>query len=625
MEKSMKHRKMRVMAVLLLLALLGLTGCAGKKEDERVALTMYLWDRPMMQALTPWLEAQFPEIDFTFVVGYNTMDYYTDLSERGALPDILTCRRFSLNDAASMSGLLLDLSETEVVGSYYDSYIEYNREPDGAVRWLPMCAEVDGYIANADLFAQHGIPLPTNRAEFAQACRRFEALGLRGYVNDYYQDYSCMEALQGCAIDELMTLQGMQWRRAYESETADAPVGLDDTVWPAVFRRFAQYIQDTRIAPEDMGTNYTQMHDALVAGEIGIMRGTASNCAAISRESGVHTVMLPYFGDTAEDNWLLTYPIFQVAVNRAVEQDARKQDAVMRVLEAMLSEEGQRRAAVNNAVLSYNKNVNIQISSVFSQVKDCIDSNHLYMRLASTEMFAVSRDVVQRMIQGEYDAKEAYEAFDAQLIAGRETPAPQVVTTQKTAYAYLDGRGGSPAASAVLGTLRRAQGCEVAVGYAGMVSAPVFAGDYTAQQLSWLLSGRAFARCGTLTGEELRALMEWLVNVKADGVNPIRHRNLLPVTSGLAYTLTDQGDGAYALEELTIGGKPVSAAAQYTVLLLGDESFIELPDYINAPMPQALKDKLETAGQSAGAMLCGALDGGRQLVAPETYVTIRRK
>ncbi len=76
--------------------LLGVTGCGQNNESDNVTLTMYLLDKSMTKELTPWLEQQFPEIDFTFVVGYNTMEFYTDLDARGALPDIITCRRFSL-------------------------------------------------------------------------------------------------------------------------------------------------------------------------------------------------------------------------------------------------------------------------------------------------------------------------------------------------------------------------------------------------------------------------------------------------------------------------------------------------------------------------------------------------
>ena len=170
--------KKRVLAALLIFVMmLSIVCCGMEQKTDKVEITMYLWDKSMTREFTIWLEAQFPDIDFTFVIGYNTMDYYTDLNERGALPDIITCRRFSLNDAAQMSDMLMDLSETDVVGSFYDTYIENNREPSGAIRWLPMCAEVDGYIANVDLFEEHGIPLPENYGNLPKS-----AAGLTSWV-----------------------------------------------------------------------------------------------------------------------------------------------------------------------------------------------------------------------------------------------------------------------------------------------------------------------------------------------------------------------------------------------------------------------------------------------------------
>ena len=224
--------KKRIIGLLLTLAILfSFAGCNSSESSGKTKITMYLWDKSMSRQLTPWLEKEFPDIDFTFVVGYNSMDFYTDLNSRGSLPDIITCRRFSLNDAAHMSDLRMDLSETDIVGSFYDSYIDNNREPGGAVRWLPMCAEVDGYVANVDLFEQNGIEIPTNYAEFADACRKFEELGIRCYVNDYREDYSCMEALQGSAIPELMSMDGTMWRMEYENEAHDNQRGLDDKVY----------------------------------------------------------------------------------------------------------------------------------------------------------------------------------------------------------------------------------------------------------------------------------------------------------------------------------------------------------------------------------------------------------
>ena len=150
----------------------------------------------------------------------------------------------------------------------------------------------------------------------------------------------------------------------------------------------------------------------------------------------------------------------------------------------MFSEEGQKHIAVDNAVLSYNKNVNIEINDVFSQVLDCINSNHLYIRLASAEMFSVSKNVVQNMISGEYGAEEAYQDFHTQLTTVREAETSEYITTQSTGYAYDFGENGSGAASAVINTLRKQCGSDMAIGYSSVVTAPVFEGEYTRQQLN---------------------------------------------------------------------------------------------------------------------------------------------
>ena len=615
--------KKRIIAVLMLLVmLLGITGCKKRKENEKIPITMYLWDKPMTKELTPWLEEQFPNVEFTFIVGYNTMEFYTYLNEHESLPDIITCRRFSLNDASQLSDYLLDMSETDVVGSYYDSYIENNREIGGAIRWLPLCAEVDGYIANLDLFEKYNIPIPTNQEEFADACLKFEEYGIRGYVNDYRMDYSCMEALQGCAIPELMSMEGILWRAEYESETDEATVSLDDKVWPVVFDKFEQYLKDTRVTPEDVDVSYENMRDSFLDEKAAIVRGTAGDCIGF-REVGIDAVMLPYFGETAEDNWILTYPAFQVAVNKSVGQDEEKQEVVMQILEAMLSEEGQKHVAAGNAMLSYNKNVDFQMNEVFSQITDCINSNRMYMRLASTEMFAISKNVVRKMIAGEYDAASAYKEFNTQLISKKDPGTLETVITQEKGYEYTFGEHGSPAASAVMNTLRRQSGDDIAVGFSSVVTSSVFAGDYNVNQLYRLLYNWEDMYSGELTGAELKQLMEWLVNVKEDGANPIRHKNLIPVTSGIEYQIKDNGDGSYILKGVTIDGRQLDDTKIYTVSLFGDMDFLENAVYCGCPMPEELKSKLPWQDVNVYTMFTDALSEVAQFEEPTEYVTIK--
>ena len=620
----------RFVALLLVVVMAAalFAGCTGQKKDDRISISLYAWDRSMFKELTPWLEEKFPEINFTFIQSFNTMEYYKDLMARGeAMPDIITCRRFSLNDAAPLSEYLMDLSKSEVAGTFYSSYLEVNRESSGAIRWLPMCAEVDCTMANKDLFDQYGIPLPTNYAEFVAAIDAFEAVGIKGYQTDWIYDYSCLETMQGCAIPELMSLEGTRWRMAYESETADSQVGLDDTVWPKVFEKYEQFLKDVRFQPGDEELTFSVTMEPYYQGMTAMIRNTAALADNITVEMGINSVILPYFGQTSEDNWLLTYPMCQVAVSKQVEEDEAKREAVMEVLMAMFSEEGQKHVAAGTSVLSYNKEVNITPTDSLRYVQDCINSNHLYMRLASTEVFGISQDVGHKMMTGEYDAKAAYDAFDQQITHYADPDAVEVMFTQKTAYSNEFTEHGSAAASSLMNTIRSSMEADLAIGYSPTVSTSIYAGDYTLQQAKWVLTARNSIYQGEYTGEEVWRFMDWLVNVKEDGSNPIQHRNLMPVTSGMEYTVTEYERGKFRLEEVTVNGQPLDKNCTYTLLLVGADNFLEHETFCNCPMPEDLKAKRQAylvSDFSSQECMREALEKTGQFLAPSEYVTIRQ-
>ena len=626
----------RFVALLLVVVMAAalFAGCTGQKKDDRISISLYAWDRSMFKELTPWLEEKFPEINFTFIQSFNTMEYYKDLMARGeAMPDIITCRRFSLNDAAPLSEYLMDLSKSEVAGTFYSSYLEVNRETSGAIRWLPMCAEVDSIMANKDLFDQYNIPLPTNYSEFVAAIDAFEAVGIKGFQTDWIYDYSCLETMQGCAIPELMSLEGTRWRMEYESETEDNQVGLDDTVWTKVFEKYEQFLKDVRFQPGDEDhpgdeeLTFSVTMEPYYQGMTAMIRNTAALADNITVEMGINSVILPYFGQTSEDNWLLTYPMCQVAVSKQVEEDEAKREAVMEVLMAMFSEEGQKHVAAGTSVLSYNKEVNISPTDSLRYVQDCINSNHLYMRLASTEMFGISQDVAHKMMTGKYDAKAAYDAFDQQITHYANPDAVEVMFTQKTAYSNEFTEHGSAAASSLMNTIRSSMEADLAIGYSPTVSTSIYAGDYTLQQAKWVLTARNSIYQGEYTGEEVWRFMDWLVNVKEDGSNPIQHRNLMPVTSGMEYTVTEYERGKFRLEEVTVNGQPLDKNCTYTLLLVGADNFLEHETFCNCPMPEDLKAKREAylvSDFSSQECMQEALEKTGQFLAPSEYVTIRQ-
>ena len=618
-----------VLAMLLSL----LAGCAGgkeragkAKEDQKISISMYLYDRSMFKELSPWLEEKFPEIDFTFIQSFNTMEYYKDLLNRGEeIPDIITCRRFSLKDAAPLAEHLMDLSTSEVAGTFYSSYLDINRETGGAIRWLPMCAEVDSIVANKDLFDQYHIPLPTNYSEFVAAIDAFEEVGIKGFQTDWKYDYTCLETMQGCAVPELMSLEGTAWRMEYESDAVGNQVGLDDVVWPRVFEKYEQFLKDVRFQPGDEELQFTATTVPFREGKTAMFRNTAALADSLIKEEGINCVVLPYFGETSADNWLLTYPMCQLAVSNQVEQDEAKRAAVMEILLAIFSEEGQKHVAAGTSMLSYNKEVNISSTPSLQYVQDCIDSNHLYMRLASTEVFGISQDVGHKMMTGEYDAKSAYDAFNAQITAYKDPDAKEVLFTQESAYSNDFTNHGSAAASSLMNTLRAAFDDQIALGYSPVASTSIYSGDYTLQQAKWILTARNSVYRGEYTGAEVRRFMEWLVNVKEDGANPVRHRNLLPVTSGLEYTVTEYERGKFQLGDITVDGKPLNDTETYTMLLVGADTFLEHPTFCGCPMPEDLKARREPyliSDFSSQECMQEALEKTKQFLASTEYVTI---
>ncbi|MGM9970707.1 MAG: hypothetical protein ACI35S_09980 [Anaeroplasma sp.] len=614
-------KKKIIILVLSVMMLLSISSC--KNKGEKIEVSMYLWDKSMTSELTPWLEEKFPEIDFNFVIGYNSIDYFIDLNNRDYLPDIITCRRFSLNDAVNLSEYLLDLSESDVVGSFYDSYISYNREEGGAIRWLPMCAEVDGYIANVDIFKNNDIKLPTNYQEFVDACKAFENLGIKGYLNDYKEDYSCLEALQGSSITKLMKLEGMMWRTKYESFSKETTV-LNNSVWTGVFNNFRKYLDDTFVDADSSEIEFGTMKNAFIEGKAAIMRGTASDCAVLRQLENMNTVMLPYFGETKEDSWLLTYPTCQIALNKNIENNQKKNDVVNKVLKAIFSDEGQKHVSTSKAVLSYNKDVDIKINDVFSEVKDCINSNHLYIRLASTEMFNLSKNIVQKMITGEYDSEKAYQEFDMKIAHTDNKEVLSVITNQQNYYDYKLDKDGNPAQSSFLNTLRKGLDNEIAIGYSTVVTSPIFKGEYNQEQISWLAGNKSYIRQGQLTKNEIITILEWLINVKEDGSNPIRHRNLIPVVSGMEYVIKENKNGEYSLIDVTVNGRALEDDKLYSVVMFGDNSYIIASNYGNCPLPDVVAEKMIFDKKiTAVDVMSKALEGGKQFEAPSKYVTIK--
>ena len=432
--KTKTLRRLFSVLAALVMGLSMLTGCGTKsaeqleKQEDAQTIQVYLWSTSLYENYAPYVQAQLPDVNIEFIVGNNDLDFYKFLQENGGLPDIITCCRFSLHDAAPLKDSLMNLAMTNEAGAVYNTYLNNFKNEDGSVNWLPVCADAHGFVVNRSLFEQYDIPLPTDYASFAAACQAFEKVGIRGFTADYTYDYTCMETLQGLSAAELTTTEGRKWRTAYSDPANTARVGLDDTVWPGAFERMEQFIQDTNLTAEDLNLTYDDVMNLYRNGEVAMYFGSSAG-VKMFRDEGIDTIFLPFFGQNGE-KWLMTTPYFQIALNRDLEQDTARREKAMKVLNVMLSEQAQNRIVADGQdVLSYSQNVPLRLSEYLKDVCPVVEENHMYIRIASNDFFAVSKDVVSKMIAGEYTAQQAYRAFNAQLLAEGAPADDEIVLT----------------------------------------------------------------------------------------------------------------------------------------------------------------------------------------------------
>ena len=561
MNKRTLHRLFSVL-VALVMAVSLLTGCGTKtaenveKQEDAQTIQVYLWSTSLYETYAPYIQSQLPDVNIEFIVGNNDLDFYKFLQENGGLPDIITCCRFSLHDAAPLKDSLMNLALTNEAGAVYNTYLNSFKNEDGSVNWLPVCADAHGFVVNRSLFEQYDIPLPTDYASFVSACQAFEKVGIRGFTADYAYDYTCMETLQGLSAAELTTVDGRKWRTAYSDPANTTRVGLDDTIWPGAFERMAQFIQDTHLTADDLNLFYDDVMDLFRNGKVAMYFGSSAG-VKMFQDEGIDTTFLPFFSQNGE-KWIMTTPYFQIALNRDLEQDTARREKAMKVLNVMLSEEAQSRIVADGQdVLSYSQNVPLRLTEYMKDVRDVVEENHMYIRIASNDFFAISKDVVSKMIAGEYTARQAYRAFNARLLAEETPDDDEIVLTSGKSYSNVfHANGGSASFSVMANTLRGVYGTDVLLATANSFTGSVLQADYTRQMAASMImpNGLRAYQC-TMTGAELKETVRAFVEGCEGGFVPF-NRGSLPIVSGIAVEVKEN-NGSYTLTGITRNGQPL--------------------------------------------------------------------
>lgn len=615
-------KKLLCFMLTLLVSVTALSGCSGsdkssETEDDssKEKVVVALWGNQMLDTYAEYLCDMFPEVEFEFVLATNSTDYYRFRQDHDDMPDILSVRRFALKDAVLLKDYLYDLSNTELANTYYGSYLDSYTYDDGSINWLPTCAEVDGIIINKTLFDEYGIEVPSDYADFVAACEAFEAVGIRSFVSDFSADYTCMEVLQGASIPVLQSIEGRKWRQQYESGLTNQ---LSEEVWLEVFENFFDFMEKTGLGTEDATYPNRTPKELFSEGKAAMFRGTGADVISFPGRGDDEVLLLPYFGETENDNWYLTYPTFQIAASNKGMDNPEHEKLILDIMTAMVNQQGQDHISYGKNMVPYKKDVSLELMSQMDNLKPYVEQNKLYIRLASNDMFRISKDVVQLILNGEVNtASEALDAFNTEL-ASVEPGLETVCHIDKYYSNEFTAEHGNQAASVIANTIRDLSGVDMVFMQSCYVANDIYEGDYSAKDLAYIAKNDGgWPGLMEITGDQIYSLVEETLKMKSNR-GAVCNDSTLYVSSGFVMDISRTEDG-YKLNALTIDGEDLDRSKSYSFLIYGDRDW-----YMAEVMDKIGVSEVDNSGLKADGYIKQCLvDMGRQLSEPSDYIIIK--
>ena len=220
------------------------------------------------------------------------------------------------------------------------------------------------------------------------------------------------------------------------------------------------------------------------------------------------------------------------------------------------------------------------------------------------------------MIAGEYQAGQAYQSFNTQLLNEQTTSEDILLDSQKSYSNRFHTGGGNAAYSVMANTLRGVYGTDVLIATGNSFTGNVLKAGYTKKMAgSMIMPNGLLAYSSKMSGAELKEAVRNFVEGYEGGFIPF-NRGSLPVFSGISVEIRETDDG-YTLSKVTRNGKKVQDNDTFTATCLGISKHMEA-----YPADDAMVfDRGETSVKDT--WIAYVSDGNAILAEPEDYMTLR--
>lgn len=494
---------------LLLAASTCLSGCtAGASQadkhrtaDGRTIVRISLYNSSSFPEWRTYVEQQCLDVSIEWEDNRNVCSNVVYEAEHGNTPDIIGIRKFDSDSARKLEPYLADLSSLPLTSTFNESALVPFQD-GGKQYWLPEPGTTEGMWANKTLFDQYGMALPTDMDSFVSACRQMEANGKVALATSCTQGYSCVALIEGFgSAGFLDSNEGVAWRKAFESGTANS---VDAEGFSDIADTLRTLRDNGIVTDEDLTATPTSVSTVMNSGQAAIT--VKASDALIGLTSSYQFVALPYFGETADDSCIYTYPVFSVALSKDSQADASRKAASEEVLNAMMSADAQKLLnAASAGLISYNKDIELDVSPSMESLRPLIKSNRIYIRSMNSNTFTASQKALTAIVRDQADTATFESVFNENMF---KTSEPKVVGSSSVeADRTVDSNRCTPAASIIVQTVRAKAGTDMALIDMREIASPIYKGSYTSEDVAAVVFSDDVSTA-TLTGAQIKALMK---------------------------------------------------------------------------------------------------------------------
>ena len=588
-----------------------LAGCGQSKKDDH--LTVYLWENRLMKNIAPYIHEQFPDQDIEFIIGNNDTDLYSYFKEHGELPDIMTVRRFSGTDAQDLQPYLMDFASYDVVSKYYSYAVEYYKNTDDEIQWLPICALPQTIIANKTLFDQYGIKVPENYEEYVQVCQQFYDKGIKPYSMDLAEDWSNQEIIQAAAIGEFTSLDGIDWRN--KAETSAGEIKFDDVLWKRIFSETSQFLKDSHFSEEDINVNSNTGTQMFVEGKSAMFHGQPTDMQKLQDQMDAELIRIPYFSQTSDSSFVYMFPSLNIAFNKELEKNQEKLDTALDVLDCMNSEQGQKLIADGSGVISFNTDVPSMMQNVPGLEEEIKDTS-IYIRYSAQKSFDASLEAVHGLLSGKMDEMQAYNAFRSAMNS-KDSKEKSTVNFENEYSISLNDKSGRDAASSILTTIREENDAQLALTPYYYYTSSIYKGECTSSRVGLMTAKNSDTPLYLvkLNGEQVYELVKKYLT-EADENFYVTTKYELPIASGMKIIVKNEENG-FSLKDITINDKKIDTEKEYSILLTDTTKSI-----LKKINPKCAIEQIGDTTLSSAWI--AAMSNGQQPSAPEDYIEVEK-